>query len=100
MRLDTRAKVTRREGKVYVTRAKPAKPRVVVDPRMCGDKHRDPDELTARARATTRLASKDCTIDKLYVYACKFCRGWHLTRNPYQKGAPVTRDSTYAVTSK
>ena len=61
---------------------------------VCESKVRHPDELVARAAAAHRIAANR-NADRLYVYRCTVCRGWHLTRFPV--GIPVTADDTHAV---
>lgn len=46
--------------------------------KRCG-KRRYPDELSARAMALNSIEVTD--IKKLWVYKCKDCSGWHLTKN-------------------
>jgi hypothetical protein len=88
----------REEGRIYIPKKpRSIKPRIQAHPRSCISKHRDPDELTARARAATRLAEPDCEIVKLWCYRCKDCAGWHLTRKP-NKSPPITRDNTLEKT--
>lgn len=83
----------RGERLVYIPRGN-SKPRFTV-PDGCAKKHRDSDEVTARARAASRLAEPECNVDKLWPYPCKHCHGWHLTSRKQPKTAAVTRDSTY-----
>jgi hypothetical protein len=45
----------------------------------CERKIRFADEWVARARGVERL-KEDKFIGMLYVYKCKWCRGWHHTR--------------------
>ncbi len=47
--------------------------------RSCAGKHRHPDELTARAMGRTQTEMSGYPI---FVYPCKICRGWHLTKSP------------------
>lgn len=46
--------------------------------RSCEGKRRLPDEITARA-VGQHMGER--SGDKLFVYRCRFCRGWHLTKN-------------------
>jgi hypothetical protein len=46
--------------------------------RMCADKNRYPDELTARAAGQYYLTH--FATSKLFVYKCPECAGFHLTR--------------------
>lgn len=56
--------------------------------RSCEGKRRYADELDARA---VGMNSAESSGDKLYVYRCRFCRGWHLSKNARMNG------KTYAV---
>lgn len=57
--------------------APPAKRAQVV----CRKKRRHPDEITARAAAQCAIQVFG-NVTELYIYRCKECRGWHLTRFP------------------
>lgn len=46
--------------------------------RSCDAKNRYPDEFVARAVGTQQMSLKHT---QLYIYKCKHCRGWHLTRS-------------------
>lgn len=68
--------------------------------RSCEGKRRIPDENSARAIG---MAAAEQNNIKLYVYRCRFCRGWHLTRNNngeksavdyYARGKFRTKDKT------
>ena len=67
-------------------------PPVKKEIRVCQKKHRHPDELTAQAAAMDSIARYQNT-DKLFVYQCLHCRGWHLTRFPNGEGRMVTADN-------
>jgi hypothetical protein len=45
----------------------------------CQRKTRYPDEYVARGIGGDQMAKGRAT-SKLYVYKCKWCRGWHLTK--------------------
>jgi hypothetical protein len=45
--------------------------------RGCEGKRRYPDEYVARGVGQILQAQNG---DKLYIYHCKICRGWHLTK--------------------
>jgi hypothetical protein len=45
----------------------------------CKQKHRYSDEITARAAAMDSI-QKYKNVEKLYVYNCPVCSGWHLTK--------------------
>lgn len=45
--------------------------------RMCREKNRYPDEITARAAGSHYIDTDQ--IPDLWVYFCEHCRGWHLT---------------------
>jgi hypothetical protein len=59
---------------------------------VCQKKRRHPDELTARAAAMDAI-QRNRNADKLFVYPCQHCRGWHLTRFPIGEGRMVTADN-------
>lgn len=46
--------------------------------RSCEDKRRYPDEFVARASGQWSKAQSG--EEKLYIYRCRLCRGWHLTK--------------------
>lgn len=58
----------------------------------CQKKRRHPDELTARAAAMVAIEINK-NADTLYVYQCKHCHGWHLTRFQIGIGRMVTADN-------
>lgn len=45
----------------------------------CKQKHRHPDEATARAAAMGAI-QKYHNVEKLHVYNCPVCSGWHLSK--------------------
>lgn len=47
--------------------------------RMCANKHRWSDELSARAGAIHSLERRP-HVEQLFTYQCPICRGFHLTR--------------------
>lgn len=47
--------------------------------RSCEGKHRHPDDVTARAMALTQ---QEMSGFRMFIYPCKICRGWHLTKQP------------------
>lgn len=57
----------------------------------CLNKHRHPDEFTARAAAMHQIQWKGAPV--LYVYQCDECRGWHLTRRNHGNSKKVTADN-------
>lgn len=59
----------------------------------CEKKRRYPDEPSARAMAACQAKFKE--EGKLYVYRCKVCSGWHLTKRP--NGTPATAADPFAV---
>lgn len=59
-----------------------------VERRTCESKRRHPDELTARAAAMDSI-KKYQTTQRLFVYQCGVCRGWHLTRRRNPNSLPV-----------
>lgn len=58
----------------------------------CDKKRRYPDEPLARAMAAMRANATE--QGKLYVYRCKVCSGWHLTKRP--NGTPATSADPFA----
>lgn len=61
----------------------------------CQNKHRHPDEFTARAAAQYALESGFYDGPYLAVYHCDECRGWHLTKTHSAKSRRVTRDEMF-----
>lgn len=59
----------------------------------CDRKRRYPDEVLARTFAAIMANSTE--QGKLYVYRCKVCNGWHLTKRP--NGTPATAADPFAV---
>jgi hypothetical protein len=68
--------------------APPLKKKVVT----CQSKRRHPDEITARAAAMRAIQYRG-QVNKLWVYPCPECRGWHLTKKNNGLGALVTADN-------
>lgn len=62
------------------------------DKRICEAKRRHPDELLARAAAMRAIEIHNET-DRLWVYQCPECRGWHLTKRNNGIGKMVTADN-------
>lgn len=46
--------------------------------RSCEGKRRFADEMDVRA---VGMADAERSGDRLYVYRCRFCMGWHLSKN-------------------
>lgn len=69
--------------------APPPKRKVVV----CHRKRRFTDEFVARAAAQIELEQRHVTIDKLWVYRCHECSGWHLTSKAKSRKSMVTLDN-------
>lgn len=46
--------------------------------RRCTGKHRWCDEVSARAGAIFAIEQYK-KVEKLWVYRCPYCKGWHLT---------------------
>lgn len=59
----------------------------------CSKKRRYTDEPSARAMAACQAKFRN--DGKLYVYRCKVCNGWHLTKRP--NGTPATAADPFAV---
>lgn len=65
--------------------------RVEVWHKMCLSKRRFPDEYVARAAIQSGMQNGSISTDKLYVYQCPSCRGWHMThKNHGEKTHSVT----------
>lgn len=62
--------------------------------RGCEGKRRHPDEFVARA--VGQILGEQNQV-KLYMYECKLCRGWHLTRTK-QRGDRFDVDYQYPKT--
>lgn len=81
-------------------RGKTAKPKppppLTKEQQVCQSKHRHPDEATARAAASVRLGMQK-VLEKLFVYRCGCCHGWHLTRFPQRTAPPATALDPVAV---
>jgi len=59
----------------------------------CLNKQRHPDEFVARAVAMRALNHPKCSTDTLFVYRCKQCRGWHLTKSDNGISQKITADN-------
>lgn len=60
--------------------------------RGCISKNRYSDEFAARAMG--RIMSKQNAVP-LWVYRCKLCSGWHLTKHPQNGAERVTNSVDY-----
>ena len=62
--------------------------------RICLTKTRYADEYSARAGAFHVLTTErfHMTVDRMFVYKCPNCRGWHMSKKT-SAHPPVTRDS-------
>jgi hypothetical protein len=58
----------------------------------CKQKNRYSDEITARAAAMDSI-QKYQNVEKLYVYNCPICSGWHLTRS--NTDIAITEDNPF-----
>lgn len=58
---------------------------------VCASKRRFADEWAVRAQAMRSIALHN--LPALYVYHCRVCKGWHLTRCNLGKLARVTVDN-------
>lgn len=67
--------------------------------RMCQDKRRWSDELSARAGAMIALERYPDTV-RLYTYRCPVCSGYHLTRVKQRGQTPVTALDLAAAAAK
>jgi hypothetical protein len=68
--------------------APPLKGRVLT----CASKRRWSDEVSARAGAMSAIQFYQNT-DRLWVYRCKECNGWHLTSKDNGRRQMVTADN-------
>lgn len=62
----------------------------------CSRKMRYPDEHVARAVGTEQMATGRAP-QQLFIYQCKVCRGWHLTK---QEAAPFFAADYYTKDKK
>lgn len=62
----------------------------------CRSKNRYPDELAARAAGMVAI-QRFGEQRTLYVYKCRECRGWHLTKRDHGSLARVTGDNPVHV---
>lgn len=69
--------------------------------RMCLSKTRYTDEYTARAGAFHLFSLEEPARlrnpvpDKLWVYKCDSCRGWHMTKSEVRGTAAVTAEGMF-----
>jgi hypothetical protein len=56
----------------------------------CQRKLRWSDEFAARAAAMHRLEQPDQPLDRLWIYRCPMCAGWHLTSKRQATSMMVT----------
>jgi hypothetical protein len=61
---------------------------------VCIHKNRFNDEMQARAAALVQL-DRSPDLNRLFVYTCPYCRGWHLTRTKKSSKYKVTRGKPY-----
>ena len=81
-----------RDGNPWRSRKKP---RYYVTDRACKQKSRFTDEPQARAAALHAIENpRDPRkpIDRLWVYRCKHCFGWHMTSSDCGKRYLVERE--------
>jgi hypothetical protein len=60
----------------------------------CKKKHRHPDELTARAAAMSSIQTHH-NVEKLHVYHCPVCSGWHLTKKGSDIDVAITEQNPF-----
>lgn len=70
--------------------APPLKKKVV----NCIAKRRFSDEPAARVGAQFAINTYQL-VDRLYVYHCAECRGWHMTRRPQRHSPPISANDLY-----
>lgn len=58
----------------------------------CKNKHRHPDEITARASAMDAI-QKYNNVESLHVYHCPVCSGWHLSKKG--RDIAITKDDPF-----
>lgn len=58
----------------------------------CENKRRHVDECTARAAAMDSITRPGSNVQRLWIYRCPVCNGWHLTRNNQANARLVTAD--------
>lgn len=73
-------------------------PKVNPEIAICQAKRRYSDELGARASAS--VICERTSKDKLGVYFCRFCRGWHVTSLTTTRGWRVTPDELFVEKCK
>lgn len=61
--------------------------------RSCEKKRRYPDQITASA---VGMGQQEQTGRTLWVYRCRFCKGWHLTKRDHGYSLRVDRFFTKA----
>jgi hypothetical protein len=59
----------------------------------CDHKRRHADECQARAAAMDRLSMPSVDVDRLWIYRCPVCNGWHLTSKHRSAATLVTQDN-------
>lgn len=66
--------------------------------KMCLTKRRFPDEHVARASICEGMQKQRIKAEKLWIYQCPSCRGWHMTskNNHGDKSPAVTGTDPYA----
>lgn len=74
-----------------------SRPHLSRQERACTDKVRLSDEAAARATAMVWIGSGRFTSAKAWVYACRYCRGWHITSKFGQGNAPGAVTATNAL---
>jgi hypothetical protein len=72
------------------------KPRRLRTDRTCKSKRRYSDEPEARAAGMVSLAERPGQ-ERLFVYLCPHCDGWHLTKSSQGRRAMVTADNPVPV---
>lgn len=80
-----------RDGNIWRSRKKP---RRYVEDRGCKQKDRFSDEPQARAAALYAIENPrraNEPIDRLWVYRCPHCFGWHMTSKPHERRWLVER---------
>jgi hypothetical protein len=58
----------------------------------CPRKVRYTSEIAARMGAQASITTRDPNaprLERLWVYQCPVCSGWHLTRNASREGSPA-----------
>ena len=77
----------------------PGKPRRYITDKACKMKSRFTDEPQARAAALVAIETPRTNgkpVQRLWVYRCNHCSGWHMTSSPHDRRWLVEREKNAA----